>query len=120
MYTVLNVVRSPSIAATPRTDLPQTVQLAGIQFDLIVVRVGRGIAVEHLEAQTSRREMQINLRAMGRPIPVNPSGTIEVSITQEMETSADRTYPRAHFDIEDVKPDLTCNSKSVGIDGSYE
>ncbi|KAH9920622.1 uncharacterized protein B0H18DRAFT_589125 [Fomitopsis serialis] len=67
-----------SNAVYPTSDI--NLQIAGIQFDLILIRVNRGIAAEHVEAQTSMQTMQFNLRALDRsaqpPGCRSPSHTI--------------------------------------------
>lgn len=74
-------------------------QIAGIQFDLILIRVGRGIAAEHVEARTSMQTMQFNLRALDAAQVRHPG--MHITVTQDTSASTELRSP--YSDIESKK-----------------
>lgn len=68
-----------------RCSFVQTVQLAGIQFDLIVVRIGRGITVSDVEAETSKREIQANQRRISGTSSNRLSSAVQVLNTLHVD-----------------------------------
>lgn len=76
-------------------------QIAGIQFDLILIRVGRGIAAEHVEARTSVQTMQFNLRALDTTPGQTRRPVMHISVTQDTSVSTELRTP--YSDIENKK-----------------
>ncbi|KZT66479.1 hypothetical protein DAEQUDRAFT_767946 [Daedalea quercina L-15889] len=121
IYTLSGVVLlivnfAGSNAVYPTSDI--NLQIAGIQFDLILIRVGRGIAAEHVEAQTSMQTMQFNLRALDRPAQ-RPG--VQISVTQD--TSMSTELRSAYSDIESKKGsphELVQSVRIAGIDEDYD
>ena len=62
----------------------KSVQLAAIQFDLIVIRVGRGIATEHLDTETNlkQHEAEQSLHAPGNSTSLDHTSTIQTAIAR--------------------------------------
>ena len=61
----------------------KSVQLAGIQFNLIVIRVGRGIATEHLDTQTKQHETEHSLHVPGNSTSLDHTSTFQTAIARE-------------------------------------
>ncbi|TFY60916.1 hypothetical protein EVJ58_g4847 [Rhodofomes roseus] len=103
-----------SNAVYPTSDI--NLQIAGIQFDLILIRVGRGISTEHVEAQTSMQTMHFNLRALDRS---KQRPGMQISVTQDTSLS---TELRSFSDIESKKGsphEFVQTVRVAGIDDDY-
>ena len=94
-------------------------QIAGIQFDLILIRVGRGIAAEHVEAKTSMQTMQFNLRALDPAVQVQRPA-MQITVTQDTSASTELRSPYSDVESKSLrgsKPDLV-GIRSIRIAGS--
>ncbi|KAI0715707.1 hypothetical protein C8Q72DRAFT_190678 [Fomitopsis betulina] len=104
LYTLSGVILlivnfAGSNAVYPVSDI--NLQIAGIQFDLILIRVGRGIAAEHVEARTSVQTMQFNLRALDTTPGQTRRPVMHISVTQDTSVSTELRTP--YSDIENKK-----------------
>ena len=92
-------------------------QIAGIQFDLILIRVGRGIAAEHVEEKTSMQTMQFNLRALETGTgQAQQRRTMHITVTQNTSASTELRSPYSDAEsksLQGSKPDIDL----VGIQG---
>ena len=93
-------------------------QIAGIQFDLILIRVGRGIAAEHVEEKTCMQTMQFNLRTLDRS---THRPNVHISVTQD--TSMSTELRSAYSDMESKKGsprELVQSVRIAGVDDDYD
>lgn len=98
----------------------QDLQVAGIQFDLILIRLGRGIAAEHVEAQTKSAAMQIHLRSLDPHPPQQP--VIAVSVTHDTTTTMSHELRMVNSDAalkSGSVDDVVQTIKITGIGGDY-
>ena len=72
-------------------------QVAGIQFDLIIIRLGRGIAAEHVEAQTKSAATHINLRNLEANTALQPS--VAVSAAHDTNTTVSHELRMVPSDV---------------------
>ncbi|OSX62655.1 hypothetical protein POSPLADRAFT_1039690 [Postia placenta MAD-698-R-SB12] len=76
------------------------VEIAGVQFDLIIIRVGQGIATEHMQTAVESQQLELRIR---RDTTVERSGGSKTVM---------QSHPsHTHFDVEDS----SLHQKSPGL-----
>lgn len=100
--------------------MTQDLQVAGIQFDLILIRLGRNISAEHLEAQTKSATMQIHLRNRNFDPHLGQQPVIAVSVSHDTATTMSHELRMVHSDTTFKTDGTDDGAKTVKITGIGE